>query len=1026
MVRRIEVSLGTGFPDAAADALKDRLAGDYKLAGLEKVRRVEVYSFEEDLLDGEANKLADELLRDPVNQHYAAGRSLFSDFAYAIEVGLKPGVKDNVGETAGSAAADVLGRPLKGGVFTSTLYLFYGQFPSNQAKAIAEGVLCNPLIQRWQGFGIASISSYYSSLSLPIPGVAIKGSVFEIPLPDDDIELERISKRRLLALSVPEMRAIRSYYLQGDVRKAREKLGLAAHPTDVELECLAQTWSEHCKHKIFSATIEYIDKSMGSKDRKKMSKKAKSKRGAAQKIDPPTNASALPAHLTVRSLFKTYIRATTESIESAKPYLLSVFTDNAGILAMDPDWALAIKVETHNTPSALDPFGGALTGILGVNRDVVGAGMGAKPIFNTDIFCFADPFYTGTIPPRLLHPKRVFEGVRAGVERGGNASGIPTVNGSVYFDNRYLGKPLVYCGTGGLMPRKSGGRDTHLKYSKPTDRIFVVGGRVGKDGIHGATFSSEGLHEGSPTSAVQLGDPITQRNVVDFLLEARDKGLYSSITDDGAGGLSSSIGEMAKDTHGALVRLERCPLKYQGLDPWEIFLSESQERMTLAVPVDKAADFAELAAQWNVEATDLGEFNDSGYLSVYYHDHAVAHLELDFLHDGTPKMELKAEWTSSPELEEPDLEMPGDLRAELLSLLSRPNICSKESIVRQYDHEVQGGSVIKPMCGQNGHGPSDAAVVKPCFDRPWGVVTSHGLCPRMSDIDPYSMALLAVDEAVRNYIASGGDPACWGALDNFCWPDPITTSKNPDGGRKLAALVRTCIGLADICKAYHLPLVSGKDSMKNDYAHGAIRISVPPTLLVSLTGRIPNAERAISMEFKQAGDKIYILGFTADELGASEYYALHDSLGAHAPQVDLQAHYARYRHLHQAMMHGLVASAHDCSDGGLGVALAECCIGSDLGASVRLADVPRAQGLRDDKILFSESAGRFIVSVHPEKAAEFEKTMADSVNLRAGLFACIGDVLANAELRIEGVQPGVKIDAPVGDLANAFTRTITW
>ena len=1020
MVRRIEVSLNTPLKDAAADSLLARLKTDFGQANLEKVRRMSVYSFEEDLSEADARLLASELLCDPVSQKFSIGAPLASDFSYAIEVGFRPGVKDNVGETATAAAADILGRPLNGAVFTSTLYLFYGHFDTTggKDKAAAEGVLCNPLIERWASFDLAGISAYYSSLVLPLAGDKGKGTVYEIPMPDSDGELERISKRRLLALSLEEMQAIRTYYARDDVKRAREKAGLSPHPTDVELEAIAQTWSEHCKHKIFNATIDYTDFTPPQKDEKAADAKTAKSKQSKSKSKAKTKKHA--SRLVIHSLFKTYIAATTQNIHSAKHYLLSVFTDNAGIMAMDENWALAVKVETHNTPSALDPYGGALTGILGVNRDVLGAGMGAKPIFNTDIFCFADPFYAGAIPPRLLHPKRVFEGVRAGVERGGNASGIPTVNGSIYFDDRYLGKPLVYCGTGGLMPRKSAGRLTHQKYTKSGDRIFMVGGRIGKDGIHGATFSSETLHEGSPTSAVQLGDPFTQKGVLDFLLASREAGLHSGLTDDGAGGLSSSVGEMANDAGGALIHLDRCPLKYPGLNPWEILLSESQERMTVAVPVEKSGEFAALARQFSVEATDIGEFNSTGSLTVKYHDQIVADLNLQFLHKGVPKMQLRAEW-KPPELEEPELEMPSDLRAELLTLLSRPNICSKESIVRQYDHEVQGMSVVKPMCGANGTGPSDAAVLQPVADSDWGVVVSHGLAPRYGDIDPYHMAQLAVDEAVRNYIAAGGEPATWGALDNFCWPDPVLSQSNPDGMQKLAALVRTCMGLAEACTAYSLPLVSGKDSMKNDYAHGSIRISVPPTLLISLAGKIQYVGRAMTSDFKTAGDLVYVLGFTGDELGASEYYASHDlGSGANVPKVDLTANKKMYHALHSAISHGLVASAHDCSDGGLAIALAESCIGGRIGAKVKLNSVPRSDGLRDDKILFSESAGRFIVSVHPNHRSEFEKTMSGCA------FACIGEVAASADFVIEGVCPASVIRATVPELEEAFKKTITW
>ncbi len=1051
MVCRIEVALKTEFADAKAAGLAAKMRADYGLDGLADIHRAQVYSFEDDLSQPEAHQVAKELLADALSQKFSINQPVEINFTGAIEIGFRPGVKDNVGETARQAAGEAIGRTLEGGVYTSTLYFFYGDVKLDEAlaKRIAEGLLCNPLIERHRLVLPHDLGGYYAGLILPKAGMAAKGSVFEVPLPDDENELERLSKRRLLALDAREMKAIAAHYRNEDVRRERAAAGLSIHPTDVELECIAQTWSEHCKHKIFNALIDYEEKEGKMEDGKGAwtTTSAKNHKFADKKTKSTQKKKT--AHKRIDSLFKTYIAGATHRITAAKPYLLSVFEDNAGVIALDDDWALAVKVETHNTPSALDPYGGALTGILGVNRDVLGTGLGAKPIFNTDVFCFADPFYEGAIPPRLMHPRRVFEGVRAGVEKGGNASGIPTVNGSIYFDDRYLGKPLVYCGTGGLMPRNlSEGRKGHEKHVKAGERIFMVGGRVGKDGIHGATFSSEGLNEGSPTSAVQLGDPFTQKKMIDFLLESRDKNLHSGLTDDGAGGLSSSVGEMARLTNGAVLHLERCPLKYPGLDPWEIFVSESQERMTVAVPVDKAGEFVALAAEHGVEATDLGEFTSSGYLEVRYHNHTVAHLDLKFLHEGLPRMHLEAEWTE-PQIEEPsdeelaDSDMdedpgsspvgnptrgPSTGRSEaannptraLLELLARPNICSKESVIRQYDHEVQGMSVIKPLCGKGASGPSDAAVLQPLPDKPMGIAVSHGICPRASDIDPHGMAQLAVDEAVRNYIATGGDPTHWGALDNFCWPDPVQSAKNPDGKLKLAALVRANQGLFEACIAYSLPLVSGKDSMKNDYAHSGIKISVPPTLLVSLCGVMKDAGRAVSSDFKQAGDVIYVLGRTYDELGASEYYALFGQLGANLPRVRLEDNIRLYHHLHRAMEQGLAASAHDCSDGGLAVALAECAIGGQLGCRTHLEHLLREPGMSEARMLFSESAGRFVVSVHPADCAAFESMMHGTP------FCRIGTVLEETEFVIGASQAGKGVKTTLSELEKSFKNTITW
>ena len=513
---------------------------------------------------------------------------------------------------------------------------------------------------------------------------------------------------------------------------------------------LAQTWSEHCKHKIFNASIDYHEA------------------GRTKQID---------------SLFRTFIQGATEKIRSElgdKDYCLSVFKDNAGVISFDDEWNLVFKVETHNSPSALDPYGGALTGIVGVNRDPFGTGMGSRLIFNTDVFCFAPPDFQGRIPPRLLHPRRVFEGVREGVEHGGNKSGIPTVNGAVVFDDRYLGKPLVYCGTAGIMPSKINGRPSHIKQARSGDRIVMTGGRIGKDGIHGATFSSEELHEGSPVSAVQIGDPITQKRMTDFLLIARDRGLYTSITDNGAGGLSSSVGEMARESGGARLALNRAPLKYPGLQPWEILLSEAQERMTVAVPPEKLKEFLELAATLDVQATDLGEFTDDGLFSVMWEDRAIALLPLDFLHQGLPRMTLTAKW-DQPTYPEPSFESAADLTHDLLRLMSRWNICSKERLIRQYDHEVQAGTVIKPLVGITTDGPGDAAVFRPILDKFRGIAVGCGIVPRYSDIDTYWMMAACIDEAVRNIVSVGADPDRLAGLDNFCWCDPVQSDKTPDG-----------------------------------------------------------------------------------------------------------------------------------------------------------------------------------------------------------------------------------------------------
>lgn len=674
----------------------------------------------------------------------------------------------------------------------------------------------------------------------------------------------------------------------------------------------------------------------------------------------------------------------TLDIQKQVDWLLSIFHDNSGVIAWNEDWSLCIKAETHNSPSALDPYGGAITGIVGVNRDIVGTGLGARPIANTDVFCFGPPNYEKPLPEGLFHPSRVFRGVHSGVRSGGNESGIPTVNGAIVFDERYIGKPLVYCGTLGIMPRVlPDGRQSHIKTPEAGDIVYMVGGRVGYDGIHGATFSSLELTEDSPSSAVQIGDPITQKKMIDMLLEARDAGLIQVITDNGAGGLSSSVGEMAELTGGAVLDLGEVPLKQAGLSPWEILVSESQERMTVGIrPSDRDA-FEELAELHEVEATAVGTFTDSGAFVVTHGEEPVAHLPIHFLHDGCPQLKLESEWAppAHKPLHTPSVDAHG--MGELLArLMARPNIASKEWWVRSYDHEVIAQSVIKPFGGVNMDAPGDAAVIAPIQGGTQGAVISNGIVPRYSDIDAYAMAAASVDEALRNAVCVGVDLDLIAGLDNFCWPDPVESPKTPDGRYKLAQLVRANRAIDDTCRAYRLPCISGKDSMKNDATLNGEKISVPPTILFSLVGNHPDVRKAVSSDFKTPGDAIYLLGETHQELGASELaFMLSDEgsggIGGAVPQIDTGRNLAMYRALTTAMRQSLVRSAHDCSDGGLAPALTECCFGSDSGAEVDLASLWEDCDTLDKwGALFGESLGRILVSVKQSDRTAFEETMA--------------------------------------------------
>jgi len=978
MAFRVEVGFKPQLFDARGQRTKHKIAHALPDLVIDKVRCFDVYNVDSANLEP---AWAHEAFCDPVIQEMSINAPLSTDFDYYVEVGLRPGVTDNVGKSAAYALSLIAGQNMP--VYASHAYLLKTACSRAEVEGLAGECLANGLIQHYRIFtpaDIATITPY-------IPKVVGEHNpkLETIDLNISDVELVKLSQERTLALTLTEMQVIQAHFADAAVQAERAKLGLSAQITDVELEVLAQTWSEHCKHKIFAAEIEYEED--GQKE-------------------------------TIKSLYKSYIQRSTKELRQeagVNDICVSVFTDNAGVIKFDESHNLVFKVETHNSPSALDPYGGALTGIVGVNRDPFGTGLGAKLIFNTDVFCFADPFYSEELPPKILHPRRIFEGVREGVEHGGNKSGIPTVNGCIVFDNRYLGKPLVYCGTAGIMPTVVADRPSHEKKILPGDTIIMTGGRIGKDGIHGATFSSEELHEGSPVSAVQIGDPITQKKMFDFLLRARDKGLYRAITDNGAGGLSSSIGEMAELSGGCRIELDKPLLKYAGLQPWEILVSEAQERMSLAVAPENVAAFLELASEMDVEASVIGTFTDSGYLEATYEGKPVAYLNMDFMHKGLPALKLKAKW-QAPEIEDIATPEPTDQLAKLKEMLGRLNICSKEYVVRQYDHEVQAGSVVKPLTGAENDGPSDAGVIRPLLDSEAGVVVSNGIVPRYSDIDTYHMTACALDEALRNYVCTGGNPDHWASLDNFCWCDPVESERNPDGQYKLAQLVRSNKALYDYTKAFNCPLVSGKDSMKNDYIGPSGKISIPPSLLISVIGKIDDVKQAVTMDAKQAGDIVYLLGDTKAELGGSEYLATCGLLGANVPQVDAASALARYRKLHAAIKQGLIASAHDLSDGGLIVALAEKAFAGGLGITAELETLKAPTDLTATELLYSESQSRILVTVKPANSAKLEELFgADAKRL--------GEVTAAPELIVSQAGQNV-IKATLNELKQAWQATL--
>lgn len=937
-ITRIEVGARAGFLDSRGASVERRIERHLGMTGV-GVRVRDVYLVEPALSATEAAVVA-QAFAGPVLREGGVGRLPGDDFDLVVSVGYKPGVTDPVAKSARVAIEDLLERPLGegGAVYTSRLYLLTG-VDREQGDRIARELLANEVIERIRVQTRDEWLAAPPDLSVPrVEGSGDPG-VEEVDLELGDEELTALSRERLLALTLPELHAIRDFYRRAAQDPRRRAAGLSGRATDVELECLAQTWSEHCKHKIMNATIRYREPG-----------------GEPQEV---------------HSLFSTYVKGVTERIDrrirsaEGRSWLVSVFHDNAGVIEATDRHHLVYKVETHNSPSALDPYGGAITGIVGVNRDPFGTGLGADLLCNVWGYCFAPPDRDEPVPSGLLHPRRVREGVHQGVIDGGNQSGIPYARGFEIFDERFLGKPLVYCGTVGRMPHRAAGRPAHEKAARPGDRVVMVGGRIGKDGIHGATFSSAELTEESPIQAVQIGDPITQKMMFDFLLEARDRGLYSAITDNGAGGLSSSVGEMAEQPGGAWIDLARAPLKYAGLDPWEILLSEAQERMTLAVPEEALDELMALADRRDVEATDLGAFTDDGYLECRYGERIVALLPLDFLHHGLPAMKLEAEWHPPEEIEWRDAGPPPSVEAgnaQLESLLARDNLASDELTCRRYDHEVKGLTVIKPWVGVERDVPSDATVLQIDHGGFEGYALAEGIFPTYSDHDAMAMAEAAVDLAVRRLIAAGARPDRIAALDNFCWPDPLPGPSNPEAAHKLAQLVRACRGLARSCEAHGVPLISGKDSMKNDAVVGGERISVPPTLLVSAIGLVDDVRRSMTLEASQPGEALLVVGLTRDELGGSEWAALNRRSQGRVPRCRPEEWSPVYREVSSLIGSGLVRAAHAPARGGLLPALFRLARAAGLGAELDLDAAPGASDAGFEAAAFGESGGRFLLT----------------------------------------------------------------
>ena len=835
-VHRVEVRPKSGQRDPRAEAVV-RQAASLGLPRPSAAQHASVYLLEGDLSEGQVRRIADELLADPVTQvaELQARGSVRPRLDALIEVHPLPGVTDPAAESVEAAVRAMFGTAVT--VRTGDRYDL-GGVKQSDATTIGEKALANAVIH-----GIHS-EPWHPERFPAGHGYALR--IVEVPVRDlTDAQLEKLSREAHLFLSLDEMRAIQAEYRR-----------LGREPREIELETLAQTWSEHCVHKTLKSTVRYREANLGAGQRSL---------AAAAAPGRPGHATEADGSVTIRNLLKSTVAAGTFALIDEKradriDWCLSVFVDNSGVIAFDEHHAVCFKCETHNRPSAIEPYGGAATGIGGCIRDIMGTGLGAKPIAATDVFCVAP--LTGTdVPAGCLPPRRILTQVVAGVRDYGNRMGIPTVNGAVWFDPRYVGNPLVYCGVIGVMPRTMVKGET-----RRGDRIVAIGGRTGRDGIHGATFSSAEVEHGHSTEfshAVQIGNAITEKKMLDAMLAARDQAdgpLYSGTTDCGAGGFSSAIGEMGKDV-GATVHLERAPVKYDGLSPTEIWISEAQERMVLSVPPVKVERLRAICAAHGVELCELGEFGSAdGTIRLMWHGTEVGSLDTHFLHEGVPMPTREAVWDAAWSAEQVPAAGNGTgvgprLLDTACTLLAHPNLASKEWIIRQYDHEVQGASVVKPLVGVGTGGPSDAAVVHPVAGSRRALAIGNGLATGWS-ADAYAMTLAAIDECVRNQVCVGADPARIAILDNFCWP-------SCDDPRNMGSLVRAAEACYDGALAYRAPFISGKDSLKNQFrTQDGRTIMIPPTLLVSGFGIVEDAERACTMDLKSAGNVLVLVGTT--------------------------------------------------------------------------------------------------------------------------------------------------------------------
>ena len=864
-----------------------------------KITTAKVYRVEG--ISGKQSKvLAKKLFCEKINQEYTLDKPIIRKASAVIEISYKPGVMNPEVASIIKSANDLNIYPTAAD--SSYEYGFYGKITKDKAYEIIKAL------------GLFNKTVEYI-VEIPPKTLLIKGALGKttiVPIRKmGDEGLLSLSKDKLF-LNLPEMKIIQKYFIK-----------IKRDPKDIELETIAQTWSEHCAHKTFKAKL-IVD----------------------------------------GQYKKPLIERIKKEALKHKKNILSAFVDNSGVMNFYDKMAICGKVETHNSPSAIEPYGGAATGSGGVFRDILGTGRGAKTIASTDIFCFAKPdMNLSKLPVGCLPPKYLLKRVVDGVRDYGNRMGIPTNNGSVHFHDDFRAKPTIIVGAYGITPVKNSQKGE----AKKGDIVVAIGGKTGRDGIHGATFSSAEMTDRTinvNSQAVQIGNAIEEKRMSDALIEASGENIIRAIQDCGAGGFSSAIGEMGEAT-GVSIALEKAPLKYQGLSPWEIWISESQERMVVAVSKENLSKFIEVCKKYNTETTVLGYFDASKKLKVYFKKQLICNLDMKFLHHGLPqrimiarksnkKKEISSKKLYSPKSKKEWIEI-------VKKVLSHENICSKEPIVRLYDHSVQGTNALQPFNGEKLDGPNDAVILRPILDKPYGMVISHGLNPILNRIDPYWGSIWAGAEAISNYVAVGGDYKNACLINNYIWPFPDEES--------LWSLDKSVDAVVNLMKVLKIPVISGKDSLSSTYKgkDGTV-IKIPPVLCMSIFGKIKDVGKTCSADFKKSNSILILVGkMDYGNLGGSIYYDTQNIVGDNVPKINLKILPKTLRAIQNGIRRQKILSTHDVSEGGLITAIFEMCVGGNMGADI---DIGKIKNTKDDYILFNETAGCFIVEVKNEDIAE--------------------------------------------------------